>query len=322
MNKIEITEHCRILKNYIFFLNGPLCQWWKANIVEDDITFNCCEQYMMYHKAMLFNDKEIASKILAAEKPREQKNLGRSVKNFNEKIWNENKEQIVYNGNYLKFTQNEDLKEYLKDTNPYQLVEANKYDKIWGIGMFAHDENILNTKIWGKNLLGKILMKVRDTFITKNDKKEEIVVEENFKDKYMYLLAEFDNYKKQMSKEKELLKNNIKIDTLLPFLQINDYLKMAEVATEKSDNIESIRYGLNMIINQFKSVLEENGITKIECCGKKFDHSFHNAVEYKSSDDVEEGYIISELKPGYLLNGKVIVHSNVVVSSGKRKDND
>ena len=317
MNKIEITEHCRILKNYIFFLNGPLCQWWKADMKEGSITFNCCEQYMMYHKAMLFKDEETATKILLTEKPREQKELGRTVKNFNEKLWSANKEKIVYNGNYLKFTQNEDLKQYLIDTNPYELVEANKYDKIWGIGMFAHDENILNTSKWGQNLLGKTLMKVRSNFISKdkNEKTKEI----NFKDQYMYLLAEFDNYKKQVIKEKEILKNNIKIDTLLPFLQINDYLEMAKIATEKSNNIESIKYGLNMIIDQFKNILTENNISKIETKNKKFDHNFHNAVEYKSSNDVPEGFIINELKPGYILNGKVIVPSNVIVSAGKGK---
>ena len=139
----------------------------------------------------------------------------------------------------------------------------------------------------------------------------------DFKDKYMYLLAEFDNYRKQVIKEKEILKNNVKVETLLPFLQINDYLEMAKIATEKSDNIEAIKYGLNMIIDQYKNILTENNIAKIDAKDKKFDHNFHNAIEYKPSNDVPEGYIINELKPGYILNGKVIVPSNVIVSSGK-----
>ena len=101
MNKIEITEHCRILKNYIFFLNGPLCQWWKASMIEDDITFNCCEQYMMYHKAMLFNDKETAELILNTKEPREQKKLGRLVKNFDEQVWDLHKEKIVIRGKII-----------------------------------------------------------------------------------------------------------------------------------------------------------------------------------------------------------------------------
>lgn len=321
MNKIEITEHCRLSKNYLFFLNGPLCQWWKSKFIENDIEFNCCEQYMMYHKAMLFNDKETANKILNTKEPREQKKLGREVKNFDEHIWDVAKEKIVKNGNYLKFSQNEDLKEYLCDTYPYELVEANKYDRVWGIGMFAHDPNILDTSKWGQNLLGKTLMKVRDIFVTRemvNAAKTEEVKNEEYKEKYTYLLAEFENYKKRIIREKSDLKRDVQIDTIMPFLQINNYLEMAKMAIEKSDNVEAIKYGLKMIFDQFENVFSNLNISKIKSVGEKFDHNVHNAIECKASEDVPEGYIISELNPGYKLNDYVIVASNVIVSSGDK----
>lgn len=322
MNKIEITEHCRLHKKYLFFLNGPLCQWWRSKFIENDIEFNCCEQYMMYHKAMLFNDKETANKILNTKEPREQKKLGRLVKNFDQKLWDIAKEKIVKEGNYLKFSQNEDLKEYLCDTYPYTLVEANKYDKIWGIGMFSHDPNINDTSKWGQNLLGKNLMKVRDMFISNDDidiVKNEVDENEDWKKKYTYLLAEFENYKKRVSIDNI---NNAKaalISAISPFLNINDYLQMAKMACEKSDNIESLKAGVNMIVDLFSKTLEEHHIEKIKTIGEKFDHNFHNAIEYKSSDDVPEGFIISELKPGYLYGNTVINHANVIVSSGKAK---
>ena len=320
MSKIEITEHCRLHKNYLFFLNGPLCQWWKSKFVEDNIEYCCCEQYMMYQKAKLFNDEEIANKILNTTEPREQKKLGRLVKNFDEDIWNQHKEKIVYNGNYLKFSQNEDLKEYLCDTYPYELVEANKYDRIWGIGMFSHDPNILDTSKWGQNLLGKTLMKVRNVFVTNNIlnayKKEE-AENNNYKEKYLYLLAEFENYKKRNVKDIENLRFNTIINTVEPFLQINNFLNMAKIACEKSDNVESIKYGLNMIFDNFSKVLNEMKITKIKSIGEKFNHNYHNAIEYKNSEDIEEGYIISELKSGYLYNGHLINAADVIVSSGK-----
>ncbi len=316
-NKIEITEHCKILKNYIFFLNGPLCQWYSSKFIENGITFDCCEQYMMYQKAILFNDEETANKILNTSKPREQKNLGRQVKNFDQKIWDEHKENIVYQGNYLKFSQNEDLKEYLIDTFPYMLVEANKYDKIWGIGMFAYDPNILDTSKWGLNLLGKTLMKVRDNWIDEKSVKDNIESNIDYKEKYLYLLAEFENYKKRNVKDIENLRFNTIINTVEPFLQINNFLNMAKIACEKSDNVESIKYGLNMIFDNFSKVLEEMKITKIKTIGEKFDHNYHNAIEYKNSEDIEEGYIISELKPGYLYNGHLINAADVIVSSGK-----
>lgn len=158
---IELTKHCRIVNGYIFFLKGPFSQWYLAPMQENRIVFNCCEQYMMYHKAMLFHDKATANRILASSDPYEQKRLGRVVKNFNESLWDRNKEKIVYRGNLLKFSQNEELKQYLQSTDTLTIVEANKYDRIWGIGMFSDDRNLLRTELWGQNLLGKAIMAVR-----------------------------------------------------------------------------------------------------------------------------------------------------------------
>ena len=267
MSKIELSEHCRILKNYIFFLNGPFCQWWKSKFMENDIEYNCCEQYMMYQKAILFKDEYTAKKILESKEPREQKRLGRLIKNFNEKIWDQHKEKIVANGNYLKFSQNEDLKEYLISSKDYTLVEANKYDRIWGIGMYMNDPNILDTSKWGQNLLGKTLMKVREIFVIKelvNAAKAEQAKNEDYKEKYTYLLAEFENYRKRIEREKYDLIRDSKISVIEPFLQIYNFLNMAKTAIEKSDNIDSIKVGIDMIVKQYDKTLEDLNISKIK----------------------------------------------------------
>lgn len=162
---IELTKHCRVVNNYVFFLKGPFSQWWKAEMVERGILFNCCEQYMMYHKAILFRDRTTAERILNSTDPYEQKRLGRVVKNFDAAVWDQHKESIVFQGNFLKFTQNPDLKLYLMSTGDKVIAEANKYDSIWGIGMFADDRNLLRTELWGENLLGKAIMKVRERFL-------------------------------------------------------------------------------------------------------------------------------------------------------------
>ena len=83
----ELTKHCRIIENHVFFLKGPFSQWWQAEIEENGIVFNCSEQYMMYRKAILFNDRISAQKILSASTLREQKRLGSLVKNFDTGIW-------------------------------------------------------------------------------------------------------------------------------------------------------------------------------------------------------------------------------------------
>ena len=142
--------------------NGYLSNWFLSDFTVDGIRFTSMEQYMMYQKAVLFNDFETAAKILLRNKPSEHKSLGRLVKGFDEDIWLKQKENIVYNGNYLKFTQNKDLKEILMATSDKLLVEANGEDKIWGIGMYVDDPNLLKTELWGQNLLGNTLTKLRD----------------------------------------------------------------------------------------------------------------------------------------------------------------
>jgi ribA/ribD-fused uncharacterized protein len=78
----------------------------------------------MYHKALVMGDLETAGKILAAPHPSEAKALGRQVRNFDNAKWNANADRIVEEGNWLKFSQNEDLKEILLGTGDKELVEA------------------------------------------------------------------------------------------------------------------------------------------------------------------------------------------------------
>lgn len=103
---------------------------------------------------------------MRSNNPKEIKVLGRQVKNFDENIWKKNRYSIILNGNYAKFMQNEDLRLFLISTKDSILVEASPYDKIWGIGMSANNENIENPLLWrGLNLLGFALMEVRDELI-------------------------------------------------------------------------------------------------------------------------------------------------------------
>jgi hypothetical protein len=142
---------------------GIFSQWFKCSFVWKDIKFSSAEQFMMYRKAMLFNDTKIAQNILSIDDQRLIKKLGKEVKNFDSKIWDQNKLEIVYTGNYLKFTQNPDFKERLLGTGDAIICEASPYDAIWGIGT----EDVKS--VWkGQNLLGKILMKLR------NDLRKEI----------------------------------------------------------------------------------------------------------------------------------------------------
>lgn len=142
---------------------GFLSQWYMSDFALHGITFNCCEQYMMYHKAILFNDIEVAERILKSTSPYEIKRLGRLVKNFNKAIWEQNVENIIYECNLAKFKQNTTLGNLLRETAGYTLVEASPYDHLYGIGLLASDPRAADEKQWlGHNRLGRVLMKVRD----------------------------------------------------------------------------------------------------------------------------------------------------------------
>ncbi len=99
--------------------------------------------------------------IMSASDPKNQKAIGRKVKNYNDDDWNEVNVDIVTYGNFLKFQQNPDLLQYLYETKDLYLVEASPYDKKWGIGLAAGDPKIEDQSIWGSNLLGKCIMSAR-----------------------------------------------------------------------------------------------------------------------------------------------------------------
>jgi len=139
-----------------------LSQWFPIGFTIDEVYYRTAEHYMMAEKARLF-DKSMVEEILNAETTKEVKELGRKVKNFDSELWCEKSFDVVVKGNMEKFTQNSELKEFLLSTDEMVLVEASPYDKVWGIGMLATDEQVLNPMEWdGENKLGFALMVVRD----------------------------------------------------------------------------------------------------------------------------------------------------------------
>ena len=146
-----------------FFYGGPFSQWYPCTFNDGVLEYNCAEQYMMAEKAKLFGDHETFMKIMHSNHPREQKSLGRLVKNFNIEEWNRYARPIVVEGNYLKFSQNEDLKKILLESQDAELVEASRTDCVWGIGLGMDNPDRFDKSKWcGTNWLGKSLMVVRD----------------------------------------------------------------------------------------------------------------------------------------------------------------
>ena len=154
----------RTTSTHIYFYKNAdyLSNFFPSKFVLKNITFCCMEQYIMYSKAKLFDDQVMSQNIMNTTIPYNMKQYGRQVKNFNEHIWLQNRDQILFEGLCAKFTQNEELRQLLIDTSPKILVEASPTDVIYGVGLSQTDDKILNENNWrGQNVLGKMLMRVR-----------------------------------------------------------------------------------------------------------------------------------------------------------------
>ncbi|MEO2202230.1 NADAR family protein [Paenibacillus pabuli] len=153
------------MEKYTFFWGKQdvFSQWHPAVFVHEGEEFTCAEQAMMYRKAILFGDTAVAQELLTVSHPSAHKQLGRKVRNFDDKVWNKHREQIVYDINLDKFTQNPKMLAALMQTKGTKLAEASPYDKIWGIGFKSSDPRAKDSAKWtGLNLLGKALTRLRD----------------------------------------------------------------------------------------------------------------------------------------------------------------
>jgi len=140
------------------------------------------------------------------------------------------------------------------------------------------------------------------------------------KDSLLRLRAEFQNYRMRTAKEIANARMFGQTDTIIPFLQVFDHFNMAMMAAEKSDNMDAIKQGLEMILKEYKKGLDELGVVAFDAVGEKFDPKLHDAMTNEPSDDVEEGYVIKQWNVGYKLGERLLRPATVVVSSGPAKD--
>ena len=141
--------------------------------------------------------------------------------------------------------------------------------------------------------------------------KEQI---EQEKKEYMFLLAEFDNFRKRTIKEKADIIKNASEKAMTDLLPVIDDMERAMQAIEASDNIDSAKEGINLIYNKFIKYLEQNGVKAIDSTNADFNTEYHEAVTiFPAPDEDKKGKVIDTVQKGYTMNDKVIRHSKVVV---------
>ena len=131
-------------------------------------------------------------------------------------------------------------------------------------------------------------------------------------DRYLRLVAEYDNYRKRSARERESIYSDVRADTVTKFLPVYDNLVRA---LEQSTADEAYRKGVEMIMTQFNDILAKLGVTPIDALGQKFDPLLHNAVMHEEDAEKGENEIVQELQRGFKLGDKVIRFAMVKVAN-------
>lgn len=157
----------------------------------------------------------------------------------------------------------------------------------------------------------KAVCDINNPFSAKDEKEQQL--EQNIeneldklKSQYVRLAADFDNYRKRITQEKEALVKYGAEDTLKKLLPVLDTFDRAQKSIETMDDPEKIKESFNVLYKQFIDALEKVGLQKIETNGKEFDPNFHEAVMQTPTNDHPDHAIIAELQSGYQLSEKVL----------------
>lgn len=161
----------KIYDKHVAFWGSAFSNFYPCKFVLDGEIWISSEQFFMACKARCFDDYDSYREIRIATTPEQAKKIGRKVKGFTDSIWDRVKYQLMFDGVYAKFSQNEDLKAFLlsPEFEGKDFVEGSPFDSVWGVKIDYRNPDIDNEENWqGQNLLGKVLGEVRDRL--KNEK--------------------------------------------------------------------------------------------------------------------------------------------------------
>jgi molecular chaperone GrpE len=153
-----------------------------------------------------------------------------------------------------------------------------------------------------------------DLAVLKEELREARKSSDNNLNRLKYMMAEFDNYRKQMEKQIDSRIESGKAELLVKFLSLrDDYLRALEMAKQSKSETVVIE-GLEGILKNFDSLLRSEGVMEIETIGTPFDPNVHDAIGFLHQDEIEENIVTKEIRKGYMFNNKVLRPSLVLIS--------
>jgi len=154
---------------------------------------------------------------------------------------------------------------------------------------------------------------------TVDDLKQRIVAAE---DKYLRLMAEFDNYKRRTSREYSQLVESANEALMLDIIEVRENFERAINHSKENPDFNGLFEGMKLTFNKLDDILEKNGLEVFTEVGDEFNPEIHDALMKTPHDSVPEDHVAQIFEKGYSLKGKVIKHGRVVVSSGKPEDSE
>ncbi|QSR87622.1 nucleotide exchange factor GrpE [Candidatus Methylacidiphilum infernorum] len=142
------------------------------------------------------------------------------------------------------------------------------------------------------------------------------------RDKLLRTLADWDNARKRMTKEKEeaiKLANAKILEALLPVI---DNFEIGVQSSEKATDVRSVIDGVKMVLSQLVQILKEEGLEPLEAVGKPFDPNFHESLGFVETDKVEEGHVALQLRKGYMYKGRLLRAAAVYLAKKPEQKSD
>lgn len=150
--------------------------------------------------------------------------------------------------------------------------------------------------------------------MTDEQKQPEIIEAEDYKDKYLRALADYDNLKKETAREKSAMGDFARSMAAMEFIDVYDNLKKALVHELDATHLEQWKAGIQHVKNQFAGVLKDLGVEEIKTVGEDFDPQKHEAIGHETADGVVPDVIIKEIEGGYQIGERVIRAAKVIVA--------
>ncbi len=182
------------------------------------------------------------------------------------------------------------------------------------------DKNSKKSKVSGK-AAGNLNKKRRENIgkeLAELQKKMQLLNNENaeYKEKYLRLAAEFDNYRKMTLRETEKRAQNIKESVILDVLSIIDNLDRTINAISNKKKSDPVSKGVQLTHSQAKKLLEKYDVEEIGSVGEKFDLELHEAMMMVENENFPANVVVEEHLKGYKINGRVLRYAKVAVNNG------